>query len=262
MADEALIAATNWLDEAGADALTGAAAAGNPLANLLTASPGEVWRSTGSSPVQIGGSFGASRQVSFCALQQWRGGTLLGAADTLRLRLYDTATSPASVVYDSGTVTAGIDYRGTWAVQFAAVEAEEWTLDIAFAAASVDVGRIWLCDPVVPVRSIAFDSPDEWLDTGDNAVARVGGRRFPRAGVRQRRVTFGWDTLTAAEAELLRRVAYDAGVTGQVLVCTSPAIAPKTTTVLGAFRRIPAFSRPPLTDGIWQTSAAEVVEDV
>lgn len=227
MTDAFLIAGTNHVVEAGAT-LTGAGPARMGVEQLRSPRVADTWRSTGASPVQIGGSFAGTRSCSFAAFFARRDGLLLAATDTLRLRLY----ASAAPVYDSTAAACDMGWRGCWARRFAAVAADAWTLDIGFAGAYAQLGLGWICDPLDAGRSVRFGWVRDWTDDGVNQIARGAGTRYAGASATRPQLQMQVH-LDDDAAEAFEQIRAAAGSTGQVLVSTHPDSNPNNRTIAG-----------------------------
>lgn len=236
----ALLSWVNWLDKAGVT-LTGSSEAGTLGVNRL-AQPQlrRRWRTAlGDLTPGLQVDLGQDREVGVLALAQPddAGGIdadgdargWLAPTDTVRHRL-DAVTLGAGALLDTGADPGG--WQPGYGVHLlplgAPVTARYWQADLDAASLAaldyVDLGRAWIGPCWRPARgNISYGW--SWVMEDGSTVSRNArsGLDFVDQGPRQRVLTFGFSSLTEADAKgPMRDLLRIAGLGGQVLFAPLP----------------------------------------
>ena len=155
-------------------------------------------------------------------------GTNLTSGATLQIRASDVdPTVIATLLYDSGVVSAGVDnnYRTIYGVLSAKTTARYWRFDISDGAAvggNLRIGRFWLGPAWTPSANLSYGWSKTFLD-GSRITETRSGAEFIDQGPRARVFDFQLSFMTKAEMmanafEIARRN----GLTRDVLVLVDP----------------------------------------
>lgn len=262
----ALLSWINWMDRAGS-VITGSSEAGAlAVARLADPQIRRRWRTAlGDTTPTLSVDLGQTREVGVVALAQPddAGGIdadgfargWMAAGDTVRHRL-DAVTAGAGALLDTGADAGG--WQEGYGVHMlplpVPVTARYWQADIDAASLAaldyVDLGRAWIGPAWRPERG-NFAYGWSWAFEDGTAIARNprSGLEFPDAGPRYRVLTFGFRSLTEADAKgPMRELQRIAGTRGQVLFAPLPEGASLgSEAVIGRLQQVPPITQPHFT---------------
>jgi hypothetical protein len=163
----------------------GSAADSLPVENLASARYGRVWRSLATTSYFVA-TFAAVTAIDILAL----GAATLGAADSIRHRLYDAAgVSLLDVTVSAGVLPGHALHVYTLA---ASVNAKSWRCDITATSRATngyfDIGRAWAAPKWRPTYGVSFGWDETWQDDANNVRGKISGALFTGDGAQYRTV--------------------------------------------------------------------------
>lgn len=189
-----------------------------PATNVTDSRLGKVWRSLATSAVTLGVDFLSAQTFRLFALL----GTNIGASDTWRVRLSNTAIGSVDV-YDSGAITAAVAADYALAFHCASADKSARYMQIQIDAASrasagyFDVGRIYAGAAFFPTRAPIYGLGDKWIDASQLTRAPKSGSAYIDRGAKYRRIDFGFDAIPAAEKDTFQEIDRTIGISKQIL---------------------------------------------
>ncbi len=154
---------------------------------------------------------------------------ILASSDTVRHRL-DITTPGVGAVYDSGTVA------GQWTPGYglhakilpANVLTRYWRT--SFNAASqvgvtnyMDMGMAWAGPAWSPQRNLQYGFNWVWQDTSTLTSVGTSGLDFVKIGPKRKAVVFGFDSMSASEADEITQLSRLVGTSRQILFVPDPS---------------------------------------
>jgi hypothetical protein len=193
----------------------GSAADGLPVENLASSRYGRVWRSLATTSYFIA-TFEAVTAIDMLAL----GMATLGAADSIRHRLYDAAgVSLLDVTVSAGVLPGHALHIYTLA---ASLNAKSWRCDItATSRASdgyFDIGRAWAAPKWRPTYGVSFGWDESWQDDANNVRGKISGALFAGDGAQYRTVNVTLNYMGESDKAQAKELSRLTGRRSQVLL--------------------------------------------
>ena len=171
-----------------------------PAENLKDPHIAKKWRTTSVTSQYLRIDMASAQPVQVVALI----GTNLTAAATWRVRASSSDPLVATgIVYDSGTVSAGIDTRYGLAslIMASEISARYWKIDLTDSGASgyLQAGRLFMGPMFQPKVNYSYNWSVAYIDPSRKNRSR-GGQLYTDIQPMYRAVAFKFDFLTQAEA--------------------------------------------------------------
>jgi hypothetical protein len=176
----------------------------------------------------------------------------MASTDTVRHRL-DVTTAGAGAVLDT-TAIAG-NWRAGYGMHLyqpaSPLTARYWRCNFTFLSliptpGFMDLGRAWAGPVWTPTRgNLAYGFSETWADGSEVTRNPRSGLEFVDLGPRQRVLSFGFPSLTEADAAQIRELQRVAGLNRQILFVPFPGDGPeRAAPVIGRLTEVPPITLP------------------
>jgi hypothetical protein len=176
----------------------------------------------------------------------------MAASDTVRHRL-DVTTAGAGAVLDTTAIAGG--WRTGYGLHVyqpaSPLTARYWRCNLNAASLAsvpgfVDLGRAWAGPAWTPSRgNLAYGFGETWADGSEVTRNARSGLEFVDIGPRQRVLSFGFPSLTEADAAQIRELQRIAGLNRQILFVPFPGEGPeRAAPVIGRLTEVPPITLP------------------
>lgn len=249
-----LLSWVNHTDAAATVLFSDNEASGLPIARIQTPQIADVFRSGSwgsATPCTIAIDFGSDKTFEMIALQAPRDGVLPAPGASVTRLAIGVSTQAAGNgandalfvnYHDIGDRMA--DY-GLYVYQAASPVTGRY-VNLVFVnngtASYLQLGRVWIGETLITTRNASLGASLGASDPGVNVRANPSGVRDTQEGTAYRQMALIVNTLTLAEAAIIRSIQVSRGSTRQVF-CAEIDTQAETTGFFGNFTRAPTLTR-------------------